>query len=265
MVDDELSGGPGSKVGNDEEKACVDGVYDPWHRAKPSSFKRVLGRSETPFLLIGATLIVLIIIFFVFVPRNGQEDMGRKLAVLEKSIGPLEDKLLRLEEQFAKIPVSGDAGGRIEKQAAACERAVDRFESVEASLTMRIERLAQEVEKLKNGAIHIDKKATMPPKAGIPAAVPADKKVAAPPKAKNGASSVQAEKKADATPKVAGATAVQGKTTYHEVRAGETLFRISKQYNLTVDALRRLNKLTEKDPITPGQKLMVTGAGPENR
>jgi LysM repeat protein len=242
----------------------MDGVYDPWHRAKPSPFKRVLGRTETPFLLIGAGLIVLIIIFFVFVPRNGQEDMDRKLAFLEKTIVPMQDKLLRLEEQFSKIPVSGDATGRIEKQAAACERAVDRFESVEASLTTRIERLSQDVEKLKNSGVHAEKKPVVPPKASIPVAASADKKAVASQKA-NGSPKVQTEKKADSTTKAAGAASVQGKTAYHEVRAGETLFRISKQYHLTVDALRRINKLTEKDAITPGQKLIVSGAGPESR
>jgi LysM repeat protein len=260
MVDDELSDGPGPKVGNEEEKACTDGVYDPWHRAKPSAFKRLFSRSETPFLLIGGVLIVLIVIFFLFVPRNGEDEVGRKLALLEKRLGPIEDKLVRLEEKFAKTPGTGDGASRIEKQAVACERAVDRFESVEASLTMRIERIAQDVEKLKNDASRIDKKAVASPKANSPAAVQTEKKADVAPKA-NSASAVHPEKKANGTPKAVSAAAGQGKTTYHQVQAGETLFGISRQYHLTVDALRRLNKLTEKDTIAPGQKLIVAGAG----
>jgi len=263
MVDDEFSEGPGPKVGNEEEKACSDGVYDPWHRAKPSSFKRLFTRSETPFLLIGVSLIVLIVIFFLFVPRNGEDEVGRKLTLLEHRMSPLEDKLVRLEEKFSKIPVPGDAGSRIEKQAAACERAVDRFESVEASLTMRIERVAQELEKFKNAGVQMEKKAAAAPKAVSSSGAQTEKKADATPKATSHAA-VQTEKKADPA-KVAGAAAVQGKATYHEVRAGETLFRISKQYNLTIEALRRLNKLNENDPITPGQKLIVAGAGQENR
>jgi hypothetical protein len=35
----------------------------------------------------------------------------------------------------------------------------------------------------------------------------------------------------------------QTKAIYHEVLAGETLYRISLRYNITVDELRRLNKL----------------------
>jgi LysM repeat protein len=251
-VDNEFDDGSGPKVGDGEEKACADGVYDPWHRAKPSSFGRFFNRSETPFLLIGASLIVLIIIFFLFVPRNGEDEVGLKLAFLEKRLAPIEEKL-------AKIPGSGgDAAARIEKQAAACDRAVDRVESVEASLTMRIDRIAQDVEKIKKDVVHIDKKAAESPRAAIPAAVETEKKAVVTPKAVSSAA-VPAVKKADETAKASAAAGVQGKPAYHAVRAGETLFRISRQYNMTVDALRRLNKLTEKDVITPGQKLVVAG------
>lgn len=251
MVDNEFDDGPGPKVGDGEEKACTDGVYDPWHRAKPSSFRRLFNRSETPFLLIGASLIVLIIIFFLFVPRNGEDEVGRKLAFLEKRLAPIEEKL-------AKIPGAGDAAARIEKQAAACDRAVDRVESVEASLIMRIDRIAQDVEKIKKDVVHIDRRAAESTKAAIPAAVETERKAVVTPKAVS-AAAVPAGKKADETAKAGAAAGVKGKPAYHEVRAGETLFRISRQYNMTVDALRRLNKLTEKDVITPGQKLVVAG------
>jgi len=47
------------------------------------------------------------------------------------------------------------------------------------------------------------------------------------------------------------------KTRYHDVRAGETLWGISRIYGLTVDELRRLNELTPGEVIYPGQKLML--------
>jgi membrane-bound lytic murein transglycosylase D len=48
------------------------------------------------------------------------------------------------------------------------------------------------------------------------------------------------------------------KKRYHEVKRGETLYRISKQYGITVDELRRLNKLSPNQPIEVGQKLLVS-------
>ena len=51
------------------------------------------------------------------------------------------------------------------------------------------------------------------------------------------------------------------KKRYHEVKKGETLYRIAKQYGITVDELRRLNKLPSNQPIEIGQKLVVSKGG----
>jgi len=45
--------------------------------------------------------------------------------------------------------------------------------------------------------------------------------------------------------------------TYHEVKAKETLYQISRRYGLSVDDLRKLNRLTPETVIHPGQKLIV--------
>jgi len=47
------------------------------------------------------------------------------------------------------------------------------------------------------------------------------------------------------------------KGRYHEVRSGETLYRISRQYGISVDELCRLNNLSSEQAIHPGQKLLV--------
>jgi len=44
---------------------------------------------------------------------------------------------------------------------------------------------------------------------------------------------------------------------YHTVRVGETLYSISRRHNLTVQKIRRLNKLNSS-VIYPGQKLLLT-------
>ena len=56
------------------------------------------------------------------------------------------------------------------------------------------------------------------------------------------------------------ARTLEGKidTYYHEVLAGETLYGISRSYGLSVDELRRLNRLASKAVIYPGQKLIVS-------
>lgn len=48
------------------------------------------------------------------------------------------------------------------------------------------------------------------------------------------------------------------KAKMHTVKQGETLYRISRRYNLSVDQLREYNKLGAKADIYPGQQLKVT-------
>ena len=49
----------------------------------------------------------------------------------------------------------------------------------------------------------------------------------------------------------------QEKKQYHNVVRGDTLYRISRKYGLSVEEIRRLNNLNKNQPIQPGQKLMV--------
>ena len=48
---------------------------------------------------------------------------------------------------------------------------------------------------------------------------------------------------------------------YHTVRPGETLYRISLKYGLTVKELLRINGLGPGAVIRPGQKLLVSKPG----
>ena len=45
---------------------------------------------------------------------------------------------------------------------------------------------------------------------------------------------------------------------FHVVRSGDTLWSISQRYSLSVDELRRINNLTRRSTIKPGQRLVVS-------
>ena len=45
---------------------------------------------------------------------------------------------------------------------------------------------------------------------------------------------------------------------YHQVKAGETLYGISRRYGLTVDELRQVNRLAPGAVIYPDQELIVS-------
>jgi LysM repeat protein len=48
------------------------------------------------------------------------------------------------------------------------------------------------------------------------------------------------------------------KTKIHTVKQGDTLYRISRRYNLSVEQLRQYNQLDQKASIYPGQELKVS-------
>jgi LysM repeat protein len=48
------------------------------------------------------------------------------------------------------------------------------------------------------------------------------------------------------------------KGRYHVVRRGDSLSKIAKRYDITVRELSRLNRITPKTLIRPGQKLLVS-------
>lgn len=50
---------------------------------------------------------------------------------------------------------------------------------------------------------------------------------------------------------------LQAKLGYHEVRAGDSLYGIAQKYGITVDELCRINNITKKQVIQPGQRLKV--------
>ena len=63
--------------------------------------------------------------------------------------------------------------------------------------------------------------------------------------------------KVEAPKAVKEASIAQTEKGYHLVSRGETLYRISKKYGISVDDLRRLNNMDPKALIHPGQKLLV--------
>jgi LysM repeat protein len=97
----------------------------------------------------------------------------------------------------------------------------ERLDQLEANMTARIANMANQIQS--------------PPPPSAPAAA--------------------AEAK---TPTAPLADQKETKAKIHTVQKGETLYRIGRQYNLSVEQLRQYNKLDAKASIYPGQKLNVS-------
>lgn len=66
-----------------------------------------------------------------------------------------------------------------------------------------------------------------------------------------------AEARANVLPSIQRKPASLAKRLYHEVRSGDSLYRIARQHGISVDELCRLNDITREQVIYPGQRLLV--------
>jgi len=135
-----------------------------------------------------------------------------------KEITNMEKRLALLEERLGKIDKIDDKLILLDTQRKKFDLLVDRFDRFETSVSLKMDIINHELY-------------TSPKKTG---------------------QSVEKKKPepAKVSPKVT-------HPVYHEVRAKETLYQISRRYGITVDELRKLNRLNPEAVIHPGQKLIV--------
>jgi LysM repeat protein len=140
----------------------------------------------------------------------------------KEDVSVLRTRLDQLEKRLAALEATEKKISSIENQFLALQQSVSQFDSAQKSLREKIDKLAQQVER-----------PTTPP----------------PP----------SPAKASVTPSSQKTSTAKAGVRYHEVRPGETLYRIARRYNMTTDELRRLNNLkSNQNTIKPGQKLAVS-------
>lgn len=146
--------------------------------------------------------------------------IARTYSLAEKSqLLALQSRLEQLESRLGSM----DAEGGLTEAGGSDNQLIlltERLDQLEANMTARISSLATQL--------------------NATAAKPAAKPV----------------KQAEAAPKAEPAKAAPAKI--HVVKQGDTLYRISRRYNLSVDQLRQYNQLDSKAAIYPGQKLKVS-------
>lgn len=170
------------------------------------------------YIAIGGFL-VLIILSVVLIARTYSLADKVQLLALESRLEQLENRLGSIEGEGGLSQAAGSGNQLI--------LLTERLDQLEANMTARINSVANQ---LNTTAL---KAASAPAtKAGSPSeAKPAETA----PAAKN-----------EKTAKI------------HTVKKGDTLYRISRRYNLSVEQLRQYNQLDQKASIYPGQELKVS-------
>ena len=193
-----------------ENNTFYEEDYLQWDKKKKSKFgSRAFKIPETiPFSWFGAFVLILIILLILV--------LGGTLGTV---VG-FENRLKELEQKVAGFQDMNDKTTQVLEQVQALEPFKDRFDRLEASMTLRMDHVAKGLNDLQ-------------------------KKIA----------QVRPKK-----PQVLKPAKVAPKTTTkrsYTVQSGDTLYRISRTNGLTVEKLRALNKLSDTAVIHPGQELLV--------
>jgi len=177
-------------------------------------------KSIIPFAIGGLVLVVVVILVVLFLARPENE-------VDREYLQALESRMQQLEQKQASIGVLDQALDRLGKQEQALAVLDKKLNHLESTVTTQIDQIIKEL-----GVLH--QKTAQKQASVTPAPKTADK------------NQPVASKKAESTVK------------FHQVQAGDTLYRISRRYGLTIEQLRSYNNLAPDAAIYPGQKLNLS-------
>ncbi|WDP88873.1 MAG: LysM peptidoglycan-binding domain-containing protein [Desulfobacter sp.] len=206
----------------------------------------LLKMNEFTLIMVGA-LVVTVLVFFLFFRSPDPDDRGREDTLgaapqpavaadprMEQRIADLEVSLSRLaaSSPMPEAPVQGDA-----KAVSDLDQRVTRLER---AMTLKLDGLMDRLAKMEKRVAALKQApAAVKPAAKLP------KPVAA------------VSQKAPLKKKAVQTTKKKKTNIFHTVKKGETLWSISQKYKTSVAALRKLNNMTAKDNIYPGNNILV--------
>ncbi|OGR46577.1 MAG: hypothetical protein A3J80_12025 [Desulfobacula sp. RIFOXYB2_FULL_45_6] len=195
----------------------------------------LLKKNEFAMILIGALLLTLIVFFFFFrtsdpvsQPVSPADQIGSLPPEIENRMEKLEQALLDQEKSD-----SSESGGK-NKEKMGIHPLDERVSRLETAFSVKMESMIERMGKIEKQIAQLALKQDATPNAAEakpePAAAASEKKI------------VKKEKK---------------ESIFHTVQKGETLFSISKKYNTSVEALKKLNNLPANAAIFPGNNILV--------
>lgn len=219
---------------NDEAK----GLAPLWEDSE-SSFESDSGRKKSFLVLLVTGIAVLAVLLAFFLQDIKKKSPNGEMDVVRAKFASVEDRLAQLEAHGKKV-----------------DRHLDEMSPFEKAVSKRVDRLGEDFDALRREIKAVKKRIADLRQPKDVALLPL-KKVEIP-LTKTGDTTSQ--KKADVTAQKK-TQAVKTEARYHKVLPGETLYRISLRYKVSVKELRRLNKLSPNEPIYTGQKLLVSSPG----
>lgn len=171
-----------------------------------------------PVLIAGAGLLIAVVVVLMFLS-------GAPRSADKDLLKGMEARLKQIEEKLAKLEWIDTGLARLDRKEKELGALSERITQLESSLGRRIDQIAKDAAK----------------PAAAKTETPPQKPEAVSPKAPS------AEAKTEKGP--------AAKT--YVVQKGDTLYSISRRSGVPVEQMLKLNRLSIKDPIQPGQKLII--------
>ncbi|MFO7751419.1 MAG: LysM peptidoglycan-binding domain-containing protein [Desulfobacteraceae bacterium] len=209
------------------------------HASGEGRGRSMLKKSELSLVLLGAGLLTLIVFFIFF---SSPEDEKKPSPVKDQGAQALEKRLDRLEAILDNQGLDAENLSDTKEVSRLLESYNARVERVEAALSVKFETLAQRLTAMENKMSSLSKQVSA-----------VDRKTDKVEKITLKKPAVDKKSKPVKTAVKSG----QGKSVLYTVKKGDTLYSIGRMHDLSVDELRKLNKLTEKSKIYPGDNLLV--------
>jgi LysM repeat protein len=213
------------RLGNDEARDFLDeddnASWDRTDNARHLTHLNDQLKKYAP-VLIGVALFLVAIGGLRLLFSGGSSGNDNRVRLLEERIQNLEDTYKKFESIDSKVT-------RIWEQAKSFENFKNRFDRTEASMSLRMDHLASNIDAVKKQLRTTDSFS------------------------KSTHSIIESAQKKTPVKRAAKSRSVR----YHTVTAKETLYGISVKYGIKLENLLEMNHLRKDAIIQPGQKLIV--------
>jgi LysM repeat protein len=198
----------------------------------PDSDKKLktslLKKNEFALILFGALLLTILIFFFFFRSSDSKSEVVEQ-NVSSAAFSDFEMRIQNIEKALQIEQGLKSEGVNIKESVMEVNHIKDRLGRLETAFSVKFDSLIDRMGKIEKSISQLENKTV--------------KKIV----------------KKEPEPKAAVPVkkAVKKKSQFHMVKKKETLYSISKKYNISIDQLRKLNKLSKGATIYPGDNLLV--------
>jgi LysM repeat protein len=220
---------PGSKIPTTKTNTNVRKNPDAEVVSKKTN-SSLIKKNEFALILLGALLLTTIIFFLFFKSSGSKTDatitkpVDTSFTDLDKRIEDLENTLPGSKDSFGSK--KGNLKISTEEELVLSERVA----RLETAFSLKFDSLAERMLKLERSIASLKARPVAKPKVSV---------------------------KKTAVKKPVVKKTVKKAPILHTVKKGETLYSIGKKYKITIATLRKLNKLSTKSKIYPGNNLII--------